>query len=55
MPTCPQCGGEVEQRHSYGPHPTYCGPLCRKRAERERIKRLYHLGAAVEQATRGLL
>jgi hypothetical protein len=55
MPTCPSCGGEVRQRYDRGPFPTYCGPLCKKRAENRRLRQLARIGAAVEQATRGML
>ena len=49
---CPICSGSVRQRHGRGPMPVYCSPLCRRRAERQRLKRLQHLGAAVEAALR---
>jgi hypothetical protein len=50
MSECPICHGEVRQRHNHGPVPRYCGPGCRKRAERKRLQHLARLGAAVERA-----
>ncbi|MFC4054649.1 hypothetical protein ACFOY4_33585 [Actinomadura syzygii] len=47
--TCQQCGRDLPPRRGPGRPRRYCGPACRRQAERDRMARRLLLGALVEQ------
>jgi hypothetical protein len=51
---CPVCGRPVHREQRPGRPKTYDSVTCRKRAERQRLRHLAKLGAAIEKAMQSI-